>query len=61
MFDLLQVTLYEQAVLEVSVEEGGQRIDFMADYQRTDVVIRLEALHVEGPSPNILGVGGLEL
>jgi hypothetical protein len=61
MFDLLEVTLHAQTVLEVGVEEGGQRVDFMADYRRTDVVVTLGALHAEGPGPNILGLSGVRI
>ena len=61
MFDLLGCVLHQQSVLEVNVEDAGQQATFMADYTRSGTVIRLDALHAEGPGPNIIGIQGIRL
>lgn len=61
MFDLLELRLHEQLVLEVRIEDDDRRVEFMADYGRAGGTITLNALHAEGPGANVIGIEGLRL
>ena len=61
MFDELHCILYAGAVIEIIVEQDGFRLQFLADFARSDGIIRLSRMHVESEAPSRIPAGLLKL